>query len=105
MSDYSLYQILSHFATVPSLQKKQRLIKAGSTEKESKRRLSIKKESIQLEDNEEEALPQSQPSMRKPQLPPRQKLEAPAADSDEDDSAPVITGYSPLASLCAASYT
>ena len=90
------------------VQKKQRLVKGGCTgsaEKEGKKRLSVKKESSQLEDVEEEALPQSQPSARKPQPPPRQKLEAQAADSDEDDLTPVITGYSPLTQLCSASCT
>ena len=78
-----------------ALQKKQKLVKAGSTEKETKRRASVTKERISLDDVAEET-PQSQPAARKPQPSPKEKpkqeQELQDADFDADDSAPVITG-------------
>ena len=83
-----------------ALQKKQRLVKAGSAEKGSKGRASIRNDSTQLDDVVEQAMPRKQPSMRTPQQPHKQKHELEAAESDDDDaSAPVITGYVSLASM------
>ena len=78
-------------------QKKQRLVKAGSagsTEKGGRGKMIVEGESSQLEDLAEEK-PESSPSARKPQHPQKQRQEPQTADSDEDDSAPVITGYFP----------
>ena len=76
-------------------QKKQKLVKASSTEKESKRRVLIKKESLSLDDAAAEK-PQSESAARKPQPSPKQKPKQKQglqdADSAADDSAPVITG-------------
>ena len=82
-----------------ALQKKQRLVKAGSAEKGSKGRASIRNDSTQLDDVVEQAMPRKQPSMRTPQQPHKQKHELEAESDDDDASAPVITGYVSLASM------
>ena len=77
------------------LQKKQKLVKAGSSgsaEKVSRGKAFVKKESTQLDDAVEEARPHKQPKARTPQQPQTQKHDLQTAESDDDDSAPAITG-------------
>ena len=78
-------------AGVSVLQKKQKFVKAGSTEKERKAKVHIRKDSTGAGEDEGPQAYSVQP------IPPKQqkqkiKQEVLADESDEDDAKPVITG-------------